>query len=59
MTTSSFTAQAVDYARNLPQRIILIDGSRLAALMIEHGVGVRIQRSLALQRLDEDFFSED
>ena len=59
VTTSSFTTQAVDYVRNLPQRVILIDGQRLAALMIEHGVGVRIQRSLALQRLDEDFFSED
>ncbi len=59
VTTSSFTTQAVDYVRNLPQSVILIDGQRLAALMIEHGVGVRTQRSLALQRLDEDFFSED
>ncbi|WP_286192643.1 restriction endonuclease [Stappia sp. BW2] len=59
MTTSGFSRGAVEYARNLPQRVILIDGNRLADLMIEHGVGTRSQQPPQIQRLDEDFFTED
>lgn len=59
VTTSSFSRQATDFVRHLPQRIILIDGDQLADLMIEHDVGVRISRALSFKRLDEDFFSED
>ncbi|MCV0425777.1 MAG: restriction endonuclease [Roseibium sp.] len=59
VTTSGFSRGAVEYARNLPQRVILIDGNRLADLMIEHGVGTRSQQTLQIQRLDEDFFTED
>lgn len=59
VTTSSFSAPAIEYARHLPQRVILIDGERLAELMVEHGVGVRISRSITVKRLDEDFFLED
>ena len=59
VTTSTFTAQAIDFARPLPQRIILIDGQRLADLMIEHNVGVRVNRRIEFKRLDEDFFGEE
>lgn len=59
VTTSSFSRGAVEYAHNLPQRVILIDGNRLAGLMIEHGVGTRSQQTIQIQRLDEDFFTED
>lgn len=59
VTTSSFSAPAVDFVRHLPQRIVLIDGDRLADLMIEHGVGVRIARTVEVKRLDEDFFVEE
>ena len=59
VTTSSFSAHAIDYVRHLPQRVILIDGERLAELMVEHDVGVRNSRTIAVKRLDEDFFAED
>ncbi|MBB4302378.1 restriction system protein [Rhodobium orientis] len=59
VTASTFSSGAVSYAKNLPQRVILIDGNRLADLMIEHGVGTRPHRTIQVQRLDEDFFSED
>lgn len=59
VTTSTFTKGADDYTRHLPQRVILIDGARLADLMIEHDVGVKVSRSIAFKRIDEDFFSED
>lgn len=59
VTTSTFSAQAAEFASRIPQRVILIDGRRLTELMVEHGVGVRSSRVLEFKRLDEDFFSED
>jgi restriction system protein len=59
VTTSSFTRQALEFAKHLTQRIILIDGNQLADLMVEHNVGVRTSRALEFKRLDEDFFTED
>lgn len=59
VTTSSFSSNAVEYARHLPQRIILIDGQRLTELMVEHDVGVRLSRAIAIKRLDEDFFADE
>lgn len=59
VTTSAFSQNAIDYVRHLSQRVILIDGHRLADLMIEHSVGVRVSRAIEFKRLDEDFFSEE
>ncbi len=59
VTTSTFSSLAIEFAAQIPQRVILIDGRRLTELMIEHGVGVRSNRVLEFKRLDEDFFSED
>ncbi|RIX99520.1 restriction endonuclease [Aureimonas flava] len=59
VTTSSFSTQAKDFVRHLPQRVVLVDGDQLTALMVEHGVGVRTSRTIEFKRLDEDFFSED
>lgn len=57
VTTSAFSKQAIDYAKALQQRVILIDGARLTELMVEFGVGVRTSRAIEVKRLDEDFFS--
>ena len=59
VTTSTFSHQAADFVKHLGQRVILIDGQRLADLMIEHNVGVRLSRAVEFKRLDEDFFAED
>lgn len=59
VTTSAFSKQAIDYVQALQQRVILIDGARLTELMIEFGVGVRINRTIEVKRVDEDFFTED
>jgi restriction system protein len=58
-TTSTFTREAVEFARHLNQRVILLDGQRLMELMIEHNVGVRTNRVIEFKKLDEDFFSEE
>ncbi len=59
ITTSSFANTAVDFARNISQKIILIDGNRLADLMIEHGIGVSTMRTIEIKRLDTDYFEEN
>jgi restriction system protein len=59
VTTSTFSNHAIEFVRHLSQRVILIDGQRLADLMIEHNIGVRLSRALEFKRIDEDFFSED
>jgi restriction system protein len=59
VTTSTFSAPAIEFARGLQQRVILIDGARLTELMVEFGVGVRVSRVVEVKRLDEDFFSDE
>ena len=59
VTTSSFSAHAHEYVKHIPQRVILIDGARLAELLVEHGVGVRVSRTISVRRVDEDFFAEE
>jgi restriction system protein len=56
ITTSRFSKEAIDYARDVTPRVILIDGPELAQLMIEHGVGVSVIRTYELKRLDLDYF---
>lgn len=56
VTTSSFSNPAREYVYHLSQRVILIDGIMLADLMIEHNVGIRTSRSIAIKRIDLDYF---
>lgn len=56
ITTSSFTQGARDEADRINVRIELIDGRRLAQLMVAHGVGVEAESTVTLYRLDEDYF---
>lgn len=58
MTTSSFSRGAIEYAIKVPQRIILIDGKELARLMVQYGVGVRVERTVEIKRIDLDYFDE-
>jgi len=60
ITTSDFSAGAREYVKNLPQqRAILIDGQRLAELMIEHNIGVSRAYSYEIKRVDSDYFEEE
>jgi restriction endonuclease Mrr len=56
----SHTAARPAVQGNKPnQKIVLVCGARLAALMIEHNLGVSTAQAFALKRLDTDFFEED
>lgn len=58
VTTSGFTRDAEETARFLSKRIVLIDGTRLAQLMIRYNVGCRTEETLDLKKVDEDFFGD-
>lgn len=58
ITTSRFSAEARSYVERIPNRIVLIDGRRLAELMILHNVGVQDESTFVLKRIDEDFFDQ-
>ncbi|WP_353049890.1 restriction endonuclease [Microbacterium sp. Marseille-Q6648] len=57
ITTSRFSEGARTYANSVPTRVILIDGSRLADLMIRYRVGVQIRDTYDIVEVDEDFFA--
>ena len=59
VTTSSFSHYAREYAERAPQRIVLIDGARLTQLMARYGVGVRIERTIEVKKVDLDYFTSD
>ncbi len=56
VTTSAFSQPAVETARGLGSRIVLIDGLQLSRLMIRYNVGCRDEDVLHLKKVDEDFF---
>ena len=57
ITTSNFSKEAVESAKK--SGIVLIDGSKLTSLMIEFGLGVQIERSFHIYKIDQDRFDED
>lgn len=59
ITTSDFSKEALNYVKNIDSKIILIDGQRLAELMIEHNVGVSSVASYEIKKIDTDYFIED
>ena len=59
ITTSGFSKPAQDYVREIQDKVILIDGSTLADLLIEHGVGVSTVATYDIKKIDTDYFSED
>ena len=59
ITTARFSKEAILFTqRYLQQKIILVDGNELTKLMIEYNLGVSIESTLQIKRIDYDFFSE-
>ncbi len=58
VTTSSFSTSGRETAGFLSKRIVLIDGDQLAALMVQQSVGCRIEETLHIKKIDEEFFED-
>lgn len=59
ITTSSFLPKAVEVAANCHHaKIELIDGAKLIELMIAYNVGVAVEETYEIKRIDLDFFDD-
>lgn len=56
ITTSNFSREAREFADAVNPRVILVDGKQLAELMIDHDVGVTVETTYRIRRVDLDYF---
>lgn len=58
ITTSAFSREAVVFSKTISSKIILIDGEKLAQLMIEFNVGVSTKGQYLIKQVDSDYFDQ-
>ena len=59
ITTSKFSQDAETAASQFGGKIVLVDGIRLTALMLQYGIGVQPARQFTMFTVDHDFFSTE
>jgi len=60
ITTSQFSKDAYDFIQKIVgKKVVLIDGEKVAALMLEYNIGVVRAKVYELKELSNDFFDED
>lgn len=58
ITTSDFSKEAIVYASQMDTKIVLINGETLAQYMIDYNLGVSIQNTYEIKKVDSDYFEE-
>ncbi|MBR4092800.1 MAG: restriction endonuclease [Oscillospiraceae bacterium] len=60
ITTAKFSSGAIQYAQNLlGVKVVLIDGTTLTKLMLKYNIGVSIEHSYEIKKIDSDFFTDE
>ena len=59
ITTSTFSSGAYEYVSKIDNKVVLIDGAELAALMIDNNIGVTSISKYELKKLDDDYFTDE
>lgn len=59
VTTSHFSPSTVSFCEQVSRRVVLIDGKRLAELMIRFNIGVTVVESYQIKRIDAGYFTPD
>jgi restriction system protein len=59
ITTADFTDDARSFASGLAIKVVLINGERLANLMIDYGIGVTTRINYQIKNLDSDYFGQE
>ena len=59
LTTSTFSPDARQYVATIDPKVVLIDGLKLAQLMIEFNVGVSRSQVYEIKRIDSDYFADE
>lgn len=60
ITTSKYSKGALEYAENLngATTLVLIDGNKLAEYMYDFGLGMQVEQTIEIKKLDADFWDE-
>lgn len=59
ITTGSFSAEARDYVQHIEPRVILMEGTELAARMYDFDLGVVTRERYVTKRLDSGYFGDE
>ncbi|MEI6291038.1 MAG: restriction endonuclease [Chloroflexota bacterium] len=59
ITTSGFTSDAISFAHTIDYNVVLLDGRKVAELMIDFDIGVTEVSVYKLKRIDSDYFSNN
>jgi restriction system protein len=57
VTTTHFSPGAAEFCSRLSRRVVLIDGLRLADIMVRYNIGVEVQQCIVLKGLDSAYFA--
>jgi restriction system protein len=58
ITTSEFSADALDYVQKIEKKIVLVNGKQLAEFMIDYDIGVTAGKTYSIKKIDVDYFEE-
>ncbi len=58
ITTGNFSKEAKEYTHKIDSKIVLIDGKQLTEYMIDKNIGVTLEESYFIKKLDQDYFDE-
>lgn len=58
ITTSSYSKGALEYAESLNRSttLVLIDGFQLAEYIYDYGLGMQVEQTIEIKKLDSDFW---
>jgi len=59
ITSGEFAGTAYEFVKTIQHKVVLIDGNRLAELMIEFGIGVSEVSRYVIKRVDSDYFETE
>jgi len=60
ITTSYFNENATEFVRRGSNtKVVLVDGEQLIELMMRHHIGVRVERTVELLELDQNYFDDE
>lgn len=59
ITTSEYPRSAYEFVESIEPKIVLIDGSQLTEFMIESNIGVSLQTTYEIKKIDTDYFENE
>lgn len=59
ITTFDFSKDAIEFTKKSARKIVLINGDRLADLMIEYNIGVSVSYTYEIKKIDSDYFDRE